>query len=82
MAENKHTSYEAVAEYWDRHELSDENSEPVEVAVDLQRSTTYFPIDKKLADRLKTTAARQGVSSQVLLNRWVQQKIDEEVASK
>jgi metal-dependent HD superfamily phosphatase/phosphodiesterase len=82
MAENKRTSYEAVADYWDRHELSDENSEPVEVEVDLQRSTTYFPIDKKLADRLKTTAARQGVSSRTLLNRWVQQKIDEEVASK
>lgn len=82
MAENKRTSYEAVADYWDSHELSDENSEPVEVAVDLQRSTTYFPIEKNLADRLKTTAARQGVSSQVLLNRWVQQKIDEEVASK
>ena len=51
MPENKQTSYEAIAEYWDRHELSDENSEPVEVEVDLQRSTTYFPIDKKLADR-------------------------------
>ncbi|MGA8808954.1 MAG: CopG family antitoxin [Thermoanaerobaculia bacterium] len=82
MAENKRTSYEAVADYWDRHELSDENSEPVEVAVDLKRSTTYFPIDKELADRLKSTAARQGVSSQMLLNRWVQQKIDEEMASK
>ena len=82
MAENKRTSYEAVADYWDSHELSDENSEPVEVAVDLKRATTYFPIDKELADRLKSTAARQGVSSQVLLNRWVQQKIDEDVASK
>jgi predicted HicB family RNase H-like nuclease len=82
MAENKRTSYEAVADYWDSHELSDENSEPVEVALDLKRSTTYFPIDKELADRLKSTAARQGVSSQVLLNRWVQQKIDEEMASK
>ena len=82
MAENKRTSYEAVADYWDSHELSDENSEPVEVDIDLKRSTTYFPIDKELADRLKTTAARQGVSSQMLLNRWVQQKIDEEMASK
>ena len=51
MAENKHMPYEATAEYWDSHELSDENSEPVEVDVDLQRSTTCFPIDKKLADR-------------------------------
>jgi hypothetical protein len=51
---NKQASYEAIAEYWDSHELSDENSEPVEVEVDLQRSTTYLPIDKNLADRLKT----------------------------
>jgi hypothetical protein len=82
MPENKQSSYEAIAEYWDSHELSDDNSEAVEVEVDLQRPTTYFPIDKKLADRLKTTAPRQGVSSHVLLNRWVQQKIDEEMASK
>jgi hypothetical protein len=78
MAENRATSYEAIAEYWDAHELSDENSEPADVEVDLQHPTTYFPIEKKLADQLKTTAAAQGVSSQTLLNKWLQQKIEEE----
>jgi metal-dependent HD superfamily phosphatase/phosphodiesterase len=82
MAENKSTAYEAIADYWDTHELSDENSEPVEIEVDLQRPTTYFPVEKKLADQLKTTAATKGVSSQALLNEWIQQKIEEEVAPK
>jgi len=78
----KSKTYEAVAEYWNTHEMSDENSEPVELEVDLQRPATYFPIEKRLADQLKTAAAAQGVSSKALLNRWVQQKIEEEVASK
>jgi predicted HicB family RNase H-like nuclease len=82
MAESKAETYEAIAEYWDTHEMSDENSEPVELEVDLQRPATYFPIEKRLADQLKTAAAAQGVSSKALLNRWVQQKIDEEVASR
>jgi predicted HicB family RNase H-like nuclease len=82
MAENKAASYEAIADYWDTHELSDENSEPAEMEVDLQRPATYFPIEKKLADQLKTAAAAQGLSSQALLRKWVEQKIEEEVAPK
>jgi predicted HicB family RNase H-like nuclease len=82
MAENKTASYEAIAAYWDPHELSDENSEPREIEVDLQSPSTYFPIEKKLADQLKNAAAARGVSSQALLNQWVQQKIDEERAPK
>ena len=37
MAEKEAASYEAIADYWDAHEVSDENSEPVEIEVDLQR---------------------------------------------
>jgi hypothetical protein len=77
MAENKAASYEAVANYWDTHELSDENSESAELEVDLQHPTTYFPIEKRLADQLKTAAAAQGISSRALLRKWVEQKIDE-----
>jgi hypothetical protein len=53
MAEKEAASYEAIADYWDAHEVSDENSEPVEIEVDLQRverspkwrteSTSSFP---------------------------------------
>lgn len=45
--------------------------------VNLERPTTYFPLDRELADQLKTAATAQGVSLQTLLNRWVQQKIEE-----
>jgi metal-dependent HD superfamily phosphatase/phosphodiesterase len=82
MAENKSAAYESIADYRDTHELSDENSEPVEIEVALQRPTTYFPVEKKLADQLKTTAAAKGVSSQALLTKWIQQKIEEEVVPK
>ena len=77
MAENETATYEAIADYWDAHELSDENSEPVELEVGLPRPATYFPVEKKLADQLKTAAAAEGISSRALLARWVRQKIDE-----
>jgi metal-dependent HD superfamily phosphatase/phosphodiesterase len=82
MGENELASCEAIADYWDTHEVSDENSEPVEIEVALERPATYFPIEKRLADRLKKAAAAQGVSSKTLLNQWVEQKIEEEVAPK
>jgi len=37
MDENEVALYETIADYWDTHEVSDENSEPVEIEVDLQR---------------------------------------------
>jgi len=77
MAENKAAAHEAIAEYWDTHELSDENSEPVELEVDIPRPATYFPVEKRLADQLKTAAAAEGISSRALLDRWVRQKIEE-----
>lgn len=52
MAENEAASYEAIADYWDTHELSDENSEPVEMEVDLKRPTTYFEkIEEEVAPK-------------------------------
>jgi len=82
MDENKLASYEAIADYWDTHEISEENSEPIDIEVDLRRPATYFPIEKRLADRLKKAAAAHGVSSKALLNQWVEQKIEEEAAPK
>jgi hypothetical protein len=35
MAEKESASYEAIADYWDTHELSDDNSEPCEIEVQL-----------------------------------------------
>jgi hypothetical protein len=80
--EIKRKPYEAIADYWDNRELSDANSEPCEVKVDLEHPASYFPVEKQLADQLKTAAAARGLSSRELLNRWVQQKIEEEVAPK
>jgi len=37
MAENEAALYDAIADNWDTHEVSDENSEPVEIEIDLPR---------------------------------------------
>jgi hypothetical protein len=37
MDEKEAASYDAIADYWDTHELSDDNSEPCEIEVELQK---------------------------------------------
>ena len=45
MVDNEAASFAAIGDYWDTHEISDENSEPVEIEVDL-RSATKLPNEK------------------------------------
>jgi len=85
MAENKSSlsgsrSYEELSEYWDTHSLADhwDETSPVEFELDIQSSTLYFPVDRKLADRLRAVASEHGISTETLLNLWLQEKVAEE----
>ena len=82
MAENrssvsKKKTYKEIGEYWDRHELSDQAT-PVAFQVDLRASSVYFPLDRALAERLRSAAEAHGVSTETLLNLWVQERVAEE----
>jgi hypothetical protein len=78
------SSYAQIGEYWDNHDLSDhwEQTNPAEFEVDLQSSSIYFPLQRTLAERLRTAADAQGVSPETLLNLWVQERVAEESTSK
>ena len=85
MVENKSSlsgsrSYEELSEYWDTHSLADHwgQTSPVEFELDVKSSTLYFPVDRVLADKLRACAASHGVSTETLLNLWLQERVADE----
>ena len=85
MGENKSSlsgssSYEELGEYWDSHSLADhwDQTHAVEFELDVQSSSLYFPVDRLLAEKLRLLATSHGVSTETLLNMWLQEKVAEE----
>ena len=75
MSENKTSisgasSYREIGEFWDTHDLSDywDQTHEVQMDVDIDSSTIYFPVQKALAEKLRTEAEQRGVSAAALLN--------------
>jgi hypothetical protein len=73
-------SYEEFSEYRDTHSLADhwDQTAPVEFELDVKSSTLYFPVDRLLADKLRVVAASHGVSTETLLNLWLQERLADE----
>jgi hypothetical protein len=74
------SSYADIGEYWDNHDLNDywEQTQPAEFEVDLRSSSIYFPLERNLAEQLRSAAEAHGVSPETLLNLWVQERVAEE----
>ena len=70
-------SYFQIGEYWDRQDLSAhwDQTKPAELAVALHGSTIYFALERALAEQLRSAAENHGVSSETLLNLWVQERV-------
>jgi len=71
------SSYREIGEFWDEHDLSDywDQTHDVQMDVAIDSSTVYFPVEKTLAERLRTEAESRGVSATTLLNTWVQEHV-------
>ncbi len=61
-----------LGEYWDAMPESD-------FEVDLKKKTHLFSIDNELAVRLTEIAKTKRISSQVLVNAWLKEKIMQQV---
>jgi len=82
MAENKTSisnasSYREIGEFWDEHSLSEhwQETREAQFAVDIQSSTIYFPVERSLAERLRSAANNQGISTEELLQQLVEERI-------
>jgi hypothetical protein len=70
-------SYEEMGEYWDAHSVDEvwDRTEPVEFEIDIKSERHYYSIEKDLSKKLHQIAEAQGVSSETLINLWVQEKV-------
>jgi CopG antitoxin of type II toxin-antitoxin system len=77
------TSYEEIGEFWDEHSLDEywEQTYPVEFTINLvpKSRVTYYGIDKRLSEKISAVAEPRGMTSENLLNLWVQEKLQEEM---
>lgn len=73
---SKARSYEEMGEYWDKHDLATAPAagKAVDFSVDIRRRRYLVAIEPKLFAKVRRRAAKQGVSAERLLNRWVQEK--------
>ncbi len=80
---SKASSYQEIGEFWDTHDFTDylDDSQIVDFnADDTQSSNIYYHIETELSDKIRAIAKRKGVSSTVLLNSWVREKLRQESA--
>jgi hypothetical protein len=47
--------------------------------VEIESEVIYYPIEKNLSEKIQSIAKKQGVSSDTLINLWVQQKVQEQI---
>jgi hypothetical protein len=71
------TTLEELSDFWDAHSSADyeEVMEPVEVEVSLSASKVYCPVAKDLLRQVRRQAQQQGVSTETLINLWLQEKL-------
>jgi hypothetical protein len=63
--------------FWDTHSSADyeDAMEPVEVDIDLSSSRVYCPVAKDLLREVRSRARQQGVSTETLINLWLQERL-------
>ena len=78
---SKARSYQDIGAYWDTHDLSKvwDKTRKVKFDIQIESETIYYPIEKSLSEKIQSIAKRQGVSSDTLINLWVQQKVQEQI---
>jgi len=70
-------SYGEAGEFWDSHDLDEvwDRTKPVDLDVDLQTEKFLFSVESELAHRIQALARSRGVSSETLVNLWLQEHV-------
>jgi hypothetical protein len=71
-------SLEAAADFWDTHDLTDYRDEFREIKdVKIDLAPQRFRLEDELAKKINKLAHRRGISTETLINLWLQQKLSE-----
>jgi hypothetical protein len=78
---SKAQSYSQIGEFWDTHDSADfwEQTEEVDFEVDIQSHRYYFALDGLMVSEAGQIAAKRGISTETLLNLWIQEKLRQEI---
>ena len=62
--------------FWDSHSTADyeDAMEDVDVQIDMPSSKVYCAVAKDILAQVRDQARRQGVSTETLINLWLQEK--------
>ncbi len=76
---SKARSYTEMGAFWDEHYLSDfwNKTKKVKFHVVLEPEATYYPVEKRLSEKIQSVARQRGVRSDTLVNHWLDQKLKE-----
>jgi hypothetical protein len=68
---------QAVGEFWDAHDVGDvwEKTRPVRMKVAITSEKVYCAIDRSLAENAEVIARQRGISTDTLINLWIQEKV-------
>ena len=79
---SKKSSYKEIGDYWDVHDVTEvwDKTKKVEFDVQIESETIYYPLEKSLSESVHTLAKKRGISSETLVNLWVQQKLQEQIS--
>ena len=72
-------TYQAIGEFWDNHDLTEvwDQTEPADFEVKIETVRRYYPINSDLSNKIAIIAQKKGVSTETLLNLWIQEKINQ-----
>lgn len=72
-------SIEEMAEFWDTHSLADYEDQTYEVEMTFEPSArrSLVGIEPELMNELRRIARQRQISTQTLVNVWLQQRVDQ-----
>jgi hypothetical protein len=76
-------SLEEAAEYWDTHSFAEhlEDTEPIDIEVDLAGRRITLEIDSDLSEKLKKISKKSKKSYDKLIGSWIRERINQEAAN-
>ncbi len=81
---SKARSYAEIGEFWNENDLGKVWGKTKKVRFDvvLEPEATYYPVEKDLSKKIQSVARKKGVSTDTLVNLWLEQKIREQRLSR
>jgi len=68
-----------ASKFWDEHSFLDyEDIQEVHFSVDLRKNRNYIDIEDDLAKQIRAIAYQKGISSRILINQWLSEKLEED----